>query len=302
MRRLIGTSLLLVGVITLPGILVGQAPANKNTPNGPTVDSDKLHPGQFTGTIKSIPGTDRTFTVTIPSKNLAPNGKAPNTSRQSAQLMRLQSQLQTEMNRLAGARTPQQRNQISGQISRTQNQIANEIAQIQRIAGAVGPDGAPAGYKWVYSSNDVDFQTTEEVKVRTTVLPEEFDEKGNPKKYTKKELDELKGKDKNLPGYESAVEKLAVGQSVVLTLVVHKHKKPSTSLVSDKDKDKEKDAADKEKEKKDAADKEKDTPDSAKPKDTPKEDSDEKKLQVKMIVITAEPTSTTSPGGRGKKN
>ncbi len=65
----------------------------------------------------------------------------------------------------------------------------------------------------------VEFQLTEKAKVRTTLLPDAFDDKGNPKKYTAKELAELKGKDKTLPGYESAVENLRAGQTVQLTLV-----------------------------------------------------------------------------------
>ena len=72
---------------------------------------------------------------------------------------------------------------------------------------------APGG-KWVV----VEFQLTEKVKVRTMVLPEAFDDKGNPKKYTKKELSDLKGADKVSPGYESSVEKLGAGQTVQLTL------------------------------------------------------------------------------------
>jgi hypothetical protein len=67
----------------------------------------------------------------------------------------------------------------------------------------------------------VEFQLTENAKVRTMLLPsdEAFDEKGNPKKYTAKELAELKGPDKSLPGYQSSIESLRAGQTVQLTLV-----------------------------------------------------------------------------------
>jgi hypothetical protein len=74
---------------------------------------------------------------------------------------------------------------------------------------------------------DVEFQAKDDVKVRTMNLPEQFDEKGNIKKYTKQELAELKGKDKNLPGYESSIEKLEVGQVAKVTLVLVS-KKPAT--------------------------------------------------------------------------
>src|SRR5262245_40192923 len=50
----------------------------------------------------------------------------------------------------------------------------------------------------------VEFQMAEKAKVRTMLLPETFDSKGNPKKYTEKEKAELRGKDKGLPGFESS--------------------------------------------------------------------------------------------------
>lgn len=65
----------------------------------------------------------------------------------------------------------------------------------------------------------VEFQLSEKAKVRTMLLPEAFDDKGNPKKYTRKELDELKGTDRSAPGYESAVEQMSVGQTVQMTVV-----------------------------------------------------------------------------------
>ncbi len=102
---------------------------------------------------------------------------------------------------------------------------------------------------------DVEFQTMEDAKVRTNVLPDQFDEKGNLKKYTRAELAELKGKDKNLEGYESSLEKLEAGQTVKVVLTAAKKK------VNPADKDK--------------------------PKDDQVKDAD-KKMQVKMIVILAE--------------
>lgn len=64
----------------------------------------------------------------------------------------------------------------------------------------------------------VEFQLSEKAKVRTTILSDPFDDKGNPRKYTRKELDAMKGKDKTLPGYESSTGELRAGQTVQLTL------------------------------------------------------------------------------------
>jgi hypothetical protein len=68
-------------------------------------------------------------------------------------------------------------------------------------------------------SEDVTLQFTEDVKIRMPEPPEAFDEKGNFKKYTPKELDELKGPDKTLPGYTASWENLRPGQIVELRLV-----------------------------------------------------------------------------------
>ncbi len=125
----------------------------------------------------------------------------------------------------------------------------------------------------VNAAQKVDFQAEENVKVRIKALPEQFDDKGNIKTYTKEELAELKGKDKNLPGYESSLDKLQNGQIVQVTLGVHKKPKPvappAASPAVEKDKDKDKDA-----------DKETDAS-----KDKDKDATSQHKLQVRMIVI-----------------
>jgi hypothetical protein len=120
-------------------------------------------------------------------------------------------------------------------------------------------------------------------------LPEQFDEKGNIKKYTKEELKQLKGKDTNLPGYESSFEALRPGQLVQVTLATHKAKKPAASPGDAKDKP----AADK------AADKDK-----AAEKDKPAADKDkdsEKHKQVRLIVILKEDAGPVPGGKRANK-
>ncbi|MFQ3591914.1 MAG: hypothetical protein SNJ82_01860 [Gemmataceae bacterium] len=66
-----------------------------------------------------------------------------------------------------------------------------------------------------------EFQMQAKAKVRTMVLGESFDDKGNPIKLDAKRLSELKGKgeDRKLPGYECSQEELRVGQIVQVTLV-----------------------------------------------------------------------------------
>ncbi len=71
-------------------------------------------------------------------------------------------------------------------------------------------------------TKDVELQTTDEVKVRQAHPPEAFDDKGKPKKYTPKELKELRGPDPKLPGYNAEFSDLREGQYVTVTLVKKK--------------------------------------------------------------------------------
>jgi hypothetical protein len=67
---------------------------------------------------------------------------------------------------------------------------------------------------------DRTFEASEDVKVRTSDLPVEFDENGKRKKYNSAELKQKKGG--NLWGYPSDIEQLAKGTNVKLFLSVKK--------------------------------------------------------------------------------
>jgi hypothetical protein len=84
-------------------------------------------------------------------------------------------------------------------------------------------------------SYDVELQAADDMKVRLLQPPTAFDDNGKPKKYTKKELDELKGPDKKLPGYTATFENLRPGQSVKVYL--GKKKDSGKSSAKDPDKD-----------------------------------------------------------------
>ncbi|HZY87395.1 MAG TPA: hypothetical protein VFE78_21340 [Gemmataceae bacterium] len=265
-------------------------PAAAAPPKQPqnTLDADNLASGQFTGLLLTAPGSDRTFTVRV----------------QYQQLQLKPNALRTANNQNNAAnRQLQQIARLQQQMARSKNP-AQQMAQIQRIAAQmqVGQLRAQNNlYNVVNRTQDIEFMAEESVKVRTMELPEQFDEKGNVKKYTKEELKQLKGKDTKLPGYESAFESLRAGQLVQVTLADHKAKKPTTSPGDAKDKE-DKDAKDKEVKEKPALDKalekdkEKDKPalDKAVDKDT------EKHKQVRMVVILKEDGGPVPGGKRGK--
>jgi hypothetical protein len=65
---------------------------------------------------------------------------------------------------------------------------------------------------------DIQVTTVEDLKVRLARPPVQFDEKGKVKKYTKKELDDLKGPDTKLPGYMAEFSDLHADQIVEVYL------------------------------------------------------------------------------------
>lgn len=67
--------------------------------------------------------------------------------------------------------------------------------------------------KFEERKQDVPVHVMDEAKVRTAVLPL-YDDKGNFRRYTAKELKELKGPDLKLPGYASEFDHLSRGQIV----------------------------------------------------------------------------------------
>jgi hypothetical protein len=78
---------------------------------------------------------------------------------------------------------------------------------------------------------DVKVMTTDDVKVRTKNPPVAYDDKGNKKKYTAKELKELKG-DAKLPGYAAEFSDLKQNQVVEVSLVRKKGDKEGKPLAS----------------------------------------------------------------------
>ncbi len=213
----------------------GQAKKKPGAPPATTADSDKLAPGEFMGLLKSIPGSDREFTVELESSRLVPNGgggrPGGGAGGQQNAALRAQMQLQQAQAQMNNARTPQQRQQAMNRVRQATIQLQRALAQANRPGGG----GVPAGYKVEKTKVAVEFQLAEKAKIRTMVLPETFDDKGNLKTFSPKELAEMKGKDKTAPGYEFSLEQLQVGQTVKVTLV--RVPKEADPLAKEKDTD-----------------------------------------------------------------
>jgi hypothetical protein len=108
------------------------------------------------------------------------------------------------------------------------------VGRLTRVEGAqrnlviqVGIPYLGPGLRLAQRNIDIELQPTDDMKVRTFQLPPDFDEKGRPKKYSAKELKELKGPDPKLPGYTADFDSLKADQIVKVFLARKKGAKAS---------------------------------------------------------------------------
>jgi hypothetical protein len=91
-------------------------------------------------------------------------------------------------------------------------------------------------YQVKKESHNIDIEAGDDVQVRLQDPPVAFDEKGNVKKYTAKELKELKGDPKlKLPGYAGDFDNLKTDQVVKVTLAKIKETPKPRGKAEDKD-------------------------------------------------------------------
>jgi hypothetical protein len=257
LHRCLGAGLLLAAVVIFPNGAAGQV--DKKPITSP-VDAEKLGPGDFTGTVLTTPGTDRSFTVRVLYQTVVLNPNAAKSTNPGVRnLLRLQNQINHLQNQMARSKRPNQ------QLVKIQQLAAQMQVQAARVQANL--------YRTVPATQDVDFQAADDTKVRKVNLPPKYDEKGNPVKYTTDELKEFKGKDTKLPGYESTIGELQVGQVVTITLAVPKPAPGSSPSKPAEKKDKE------------------ENKDLDKDKDKGKSDP-EKKLQVRLILIVKDDAAT----------
>jgi len=262
LRRLFGVSLLggLLVILQAP-----EAQAQKKPMDKPA-DAEKLTGGEFVGILKSVPGSDRMFTIEVEKKTLVQTkaasvrtipGRPTNLAPPVVHVLNMEKAVVNAQNRVRTAKTPQARQSAANSLLnaqiRYQLAVNSLVAHINRATGATVV--LPPGYGWKVSKQDIEFQAREDVKVKSKIVTDAFDDKGNPRKLTAKEAAALKA-----GGADAKMENLEIGQVVSVTLA------PAPAKKSDKDKE---------------------------------ADAEEKKMQVKSIVIVND--GKNLPGDPKKK-
>jgi hypothetical protein len=202
MRRIVSTGALL---LVLAGVLAAASnddqsdTSKKDTKPAKKASKDKVRTDFLRGKLVKIDPKERTFTVRVTTKIPQDNaGAAQNIANLRQQLV--------------GNRDPNSIRSIQVEIMKNQQNLVTFKDDVKRIECVASDD----------------------IKVRTLLLPVEYDDKGKPKKLTEKEKRALKGSDLKSPGYEADFESLKPEQTVEVHLEKQVHKSKS----------KDKDAAD----------------------------------------------------------
>ena len=107
-----------------------------------------------------------------------------------------------------------------------------KVFKVGDIVGKVtNIDANEKSFHLQVGKQDVKVMTIDDVKVRTKNPPVAYDDKGNKKRYTPKELKELRG-DSKLPGYTAEFNDLKQNQWVKVSLVRKKSDKAMQPLAS----------------------------------------------------------------------
>jgi hypothetical protein len=170
-------------------------------PKDEPADEEKIsYGGTLLGSLKQMDAnSQKDFTLTVTAYL-----KEPDVGQQQA-LVNLNNQLRSQIAQLMQYIVNKDRNNAIN----TQNAIAQTRVQIAQTQGKL--------FKTKEVSQDYELRAADTVKVRANFPPVEYDDKGNLKRWTAKELKALKGNSK-LPGYPAEYDALRPGQGIQVYL------------------------------------------------------------------------------------
>lgn len=228
LRQLLGVSLVFLLLVGSPA--VGQK-KNKKDDKSPTadLDADYLPPGDHSGKLLSAPLPSSSFILEMSFQSASVK---PGTNQNNANNANASMQVQRELQRINQLERQIQTSRNPQQVAMHQAQLQAAIAQLQLYQQRQG--NAQGALDIQTQKKTVEFHASDDIIVRRLNLPSEYDEKGQPKKYSAEELRKLRGNKPNLPGYEAKLEDLTTGTLVKVTTVA-KTKPSSSAKKEDKD-------------------------------------------------------------------
>lgn len=211
------------GLLALVLAVPAQAKDKKKKPGTPVVEADDLFQAGQKLSGKVVVASDTAVRLRMEFERLElkqPNATPKaNGNRQLQELLRQQQQIARAQQKIATARNPRERMQA---IQNLQRQMATQQVQaLRKELQARGNAARNSPFKIVKDVKDVDVDLDDSVTFRTSFLPFQYDDMGNPKKLTTEEMKELKG-DPRLPGYKARVTDAKPGAMVTVTLSKNK--------------------------------------------------------------------------------
>lgn len=249
-RKMLCGAALLLGVLgILPADVIGQAKKNQQPKAEPATEQDYYliqNQKALTGQVLAFDDASHTVSVRIDFPEWVPNPKyRPNTGAQN-NLIHDYNRMMQDMQRLATSRNPRQAQQQLNNMMNLQNRIASDMVRAMNL----NPNNPPFIQK--HHIKDFDFDTEEKIVYRKMFLPQEYDDTGNLKKYTKEEIKKLRGDNKPKDSYSATASEFHPGQGVWVYL--NPPKKASSSSSSSSSSAKAKDNDEKQTDAKDAKD------------------------------------------------
>jgi hypothetical protein len=203
MRRLLSCLLLLCLV---PPSLAARDEKDEKKADEKKPDASPFIPvARLFGKVKSLGSADDILTLEVTYQYVEPNVPA------QADYARRVQQILAEQQAIMNNRNPVQRQQQMGQLQR-------EVQDLQRRQADL--------FKVREAKQDVRLELPAELKVRAPRPADAFDEKGNIRQYTAKELQELRGPE-GLPGFPGGRENLQAGQMVVVVVALRRPDGPA---------------------------------------------------------------------------
>jgi hypothetical protein len=208
--RFAGTAILflVVGVL-IPTEARGQKKGKGDAAKATAADYAQLAQlNEVTGKLVSAETSSLTLRLDYPRIEANPSFNPNNANK--AVLSQIKRVMADE-SRILKEKNPIKRQQRMAQLVR-------DVTRLQQQLTGVGSGATSMPYRVVKDGKDFQLNVDDKASVRWQDLPLKYDDKGNAIKYTKEQLQELKGKDKNKPGYQGKFEDLTPGQLVKLSL------------------------------------------------------------------------------------
>lgn len=224
-RSLVVVGLLCAGLLGDVGPCAAQKKEKgKMAKSGVKADADDyakiVNVKELTGTVVGADEKGVTFRTEMqhlePNPNYKP-GAYPKGG--GTDLQRRYNEILRDQAEIARAKTARERQRRLMELRRDMEALQTAMMKAAAKAGKdAGKMPANGPFRVVTEKLDFDLAMEEKVVVRWNNPPFEYDDKGNPKVYTKEELQKLKGSDTKLPGYAGKLEDLMFGTSVKVFL------------------------------------------------------------------------------------